>query len=224
MRTRIKICCIQSADEARLAFAAGADAIGLVSEMPSGPGPIPESRIRTVISAFPDGVSVLLSSRTSSDAICEQVSHCLPASLQLVDHVSPEIREKVKAEFPDLAIIQVVHVKCEEAGGALAEAVPCADMLLLDSGNPGAVTGRQLGGTGRVHDWSLSARIIRNCPIPVWLAGGLTPGNVGKAIGLARPFGVDVCSGLRPNGALDPEILERFVSSVREANDVRQDH
>ncbi len=224
MRTRIKICCIQSADEARLAFAAGADAIGLVSEMPSGPGPIPESRIRTVISAFPDGVSVLLSSRTSSDAICEQVSHCLPASLQLVDHVSPEIREKVKAEFPDLVIIQVVHVKCEEAGGALAEAVPCADMLLLDSGNPGAVTGRQLGGTGRVHDWTLSARIIRDCPIPVWLAGGLTPENVGKAIGLARPFGVDVCSGLRPKDTLDPEVLGRFVSSVNAADDARQDH
>ncbi len=220
MRTRIKICCIQSADEARLAFAAGADAIGLVSDMPSGPGPIPDSQIRTVISAFPDGMSVLLSSRTSSDAICEQVSDCRPAALQLVDHVSPEIRESVKAEFPDLTIIQVVHVKCAEAKSALAEAVPRADMLLLDSGNPDAVSDRQLGGTGQVHDWTLSARIIRNCPIPVWLAGGLIPENVGNAIGLTRPFGVDACSGLRPNGALDPKILERFVSSVKTANDV----
>ncbi len=207
-----------------LAFAAGADAIGLVSHMPSGPGPIPDSRIRTVISAFPDGMSVLLSSRTSPDSICEQVSYCRPAALQFVDHVSPEIRERVKAEFPDLAIIQVVHINCEEAGGALADAVRCADMLLLDSGNPDAATGRQLGGTGRVHDWSLSARIIRNCPIPVWLAGGLTPENVGKAIGLTRPFGVDVCSGLRPRDALDPAILGRFVSSVNAADDARQDH
>ena len=224
MRTRIKICCIQSADEAKLAFAGGADAIGLVSEMPSGPGPIPDSRIRTLIDAFPDGLSVLLSSRTSSDAISEQVSYCRPAALQLVDHVSPGIRERVKAENPDLAIIQVIHVKCEKVGGALAEAVPCADMLLLDSGNPDAVTGRQLGGTGRVHDWSLSASIIRNCLIPVWLAGGLTPENVGKAIGLTRPFGVDACSGLRPNGALDPDILQRFVSRVKAADDARQDH
>lgn len=224
MRTRIKICCIQSADEAKLALDAGADAIGLVSDMPSGPGPIPDSRIRTVIGSFPDGMSVLLTSRTSSDAIREHVNYCRPVALQLVDLVSPEIRESVKAEFPDLAIIQVIHVKCEEAGDALAEAVPCADMLLLDSGSPDAIAGRQLGGTGRVHDWTLSARIIRNCPIPVWLAGGLTPENVGKAIGLIRPFGVDVCSGLRPNGALDPEILERFVSSVNAADDARQDH
>ncbi len=223
MRTRIKICCIQSADEAKLAFAAGADAIGLVSEMPSGPGPIPDSRIRTLINAFPDGMSVLLSSRTSSDAICEQVSFCRPAALQLVDHVSPDIRESVRAEYPDLVIIQVIHVTCEDVWKPLAEAVPCADMLLLDSGNPDAVTGRQLGGTGRVHDWSLSARIIRNCPIPVWLAGGLTPENVGRAVDQTRPFGVDVCSGLRPNGTLDPEILNLFVSSVKAADDARQD-
>ncbi len=224
MRTNIKICCIQSADEAKLAFAAGVDAVGLVSDMPSGPGPIPDWRIRNVISAFPDGMTVLLSSRTSADGIREHVNYCRPAALQLVDHVSPEIRESVKAEFPDLAIIQVVHVKCEEAVAALAEAVPCANMLLLDSGNPDAESGRQLGGTGRAHDWTLSARIIRKCPIPVWLAGGLTPENVGKAIGLTRPLGVDVCSGLRPNGALDPEILGRFVSSVKAADDVRQNH
>ena len=223
MRTKIKICCIQSADEAKLAFATGADAIGLVSSMPSGPGPIPDSRIRDVISAFPGSMSVLLSSRTSFDAVRRQVDFCRPAALQLVDHVSPGVRKRLKIEFPDLTLIQVVHVQGEEVLATHVEAVSHAHMLLLDSGNPDAAYGRQLGGTGRIHDWSHSARIIRDCPIPVWLAGGLTPENIEEAICSTRPYGVDVCTGLRPNGALDPALLERFISRVHALRDVRQD-
>ena len=224
MRVKIKICCIQSTEEAKLAFAAGADSIGLVSSMPSGPGPIPDSRIRNVIRAFPESMSVLLSSRTSFDALRKQVNYCQPAALQLVDRVSPGVRKHLTIEFPDLTLIQVVHVQGEEASPQLVEAVPHAHMLLLDSGNPDAIDGRQLGGTGRVHHWPHSARIIRDCPIPVWLAGGLTPENVEDAIRSTRPYGVDVCSGLRPHGAFDPEVLAHFISRAHGTHDVRQDH
>ncbi len=165
----------------------------------------------------------MLSSQTSYGALRKQVKYCRPAALQLVDRVSPGVRKQLKVEFPDLALIQVVHVQGENPSPRLVEAVPHAHMLLLDSGNPDATDGRQLGGTGRVHDWPRSARIIRDCPIPVWLAGGLTPENVEDAIRSTRPYGVDVCSGLRPHGALEPEVLARFISRAHATQDVRRD-
>jgi phosphoribosylanthranilate isomerase len=85
--------------------------------------------------------------------------------------------------------------------------------LLLDSGNP-SLTIKQLGGTGRVHDWRLSRRIVEQSPAPVFLAGGLHAGNVRAAIDAVQPFGVDLCSGVRSNGRLDPKKLEAFFNAV----------
>ncbi len=215
MTTRIKICCIQSIREAKQAIDAGADAIGLVASMPSGPGPIADKKIQEVARAVPGAMSVLLSSRISFEALHEHVALCRPGALQLVDRVDPDTRSRLKETFPGLTVIQVVHVKKGIFSEALDEAVPHSDMLLLDSGNPDAIENRELGGTGRVHDWSESARIIQHSPIPVWLAGGLTPGNVGRAIRMTQPYGVDICSGLRPTGALDSELLASFVNAVR---------
>ncbi|MDE2914775.1 MAG: phosphoribosylanthranilate isomerase [Paracoccaceae bacterium] len=220
---RIKICCIQSSDEARMAINAGADALGLVSEMPSGPGPIPDGRIRAILLAFPKEFSVLLSSRTDLPSIARQLDALLPArprALQLVDRVPPGTRRSLKARYPDLTLIQVVHVEGPESlNGLESDLLPGADMLLLDSGRPGSDDApKQLGGTGRIHDWSISAAIIRQSPVPVWLAGGLTPDNVAKALrttGPDGPYGVDVCSGLRPRGALDAGRLEAFVEHAR---------
>lgn len=88
------------------------------------------------------------------------------------------------------------------------------DALLLDSGNQKLAV-KELGGTGRTHDWRISRQIVETVPVPVFLAGGLTPENVSTAIQEVRPFGLDVCSGLRTNGKLDGEKVKRFFASVQ---------
>jgi phosphoribosylanthranilate isomerase len=88
------------------------------------------------------------------------------------------------------------------------------DALLLDSGNPSLAT-KELGGTGRAHDWAVSRRIRDAVGVPVYLAGGLNPQNVRKAIAQVQPFGVDVCSGLRTDGRLDAVKLEEFMRAVQ---------
>ena len=90
---------------------------------------------------------------------------------------------------------------------------PQVDAILLDSGNPALAT-KELGGTGRRHDWTLSREIREQIKVPVFLAGGLNQGNVQQAIRQVGPFGLDVCTGVRTEGKLDQAKLEQFFASV----------
>ncbi len=212
--TRIKICCIGTPQEARSAVDAGASALGLVSAMPSGPGVIGEDEIAGIAARVPPGVaSVLLTSAHDADTIIVQQRRCRTSTLQLVDAVDPGTHGTLRARLPGVAIVQVLHVLGPES---IDEAVATArhvDALLLDSGNP-ALPIKELGGTGRTHDWELSRRIREAVDRPVYLAGGLSADNVGEAIRIVQPFGVDVCSGVRTDGHLDPALLENFVQAV----------
>ncbi len=204
-----------------MAIAHGADALGLVSAMPSGPGVVDEVLIAEIIA----GVSVvgvpiatfLLTSKTDADSIIEQAKRCRPSTLQFVDAVAPHELGAIRDALPATKLVQVIHVVSE---GSIDEAVavgggsPLVDAILVDSGNP-ALKVKELGGTGRTHDWSLSKRIVDAVGVPVFLAGGLTPGNVAEAIKAVRPFGVDLCSGVRTNDALDEKKLRKFVAAVR---------
>lgn len=216
-QTRIKVCCIASEEEAALAIAMGASAIGLVSRMPSGPGPIPEARIRDIARIVPPGIATfLLTSETTAEPIIAQQRYCGTNTLQLVDEVEPGVHAVLRAALPGIKIVQVIHVRDENAVAEARQVSPQVDALLLDSGNPSLAT-KELGGTGRAHDWAVSRRIRDAVQVPVYLAGGLNPLNVGKAIGQVQPFGVDVCSGLRTDGRLDAEKLEQFMRVVRES-------
>jgi len=213
-RTRIKICCIQSLDELALAVRHGADAVGLVSAMPSGPGPVPEPLIARLARAVPPGVSsFLLTSAREAAAIGDQVRRLGPQVVQIVDRPAPGCYAALRAAHPALRIVQVVHVTGPDALRAALAAAEHVDALLLDSGDPTAAV-RELGGTGRTHDWAVSRSIREGVDVPVWLAGGLTPGNVAAAIEAVAPFGVDVCSGVRTDGKLDEAKLARFVAAV----------
>ena len=211
---RIKICCIESVDEARLAIRSGATAIGLVSEMPSGPGVIPEERIAEIVSAVAGEVETfLLTSQREPHAIVAQQRRTGASSLQLVDTLPSGGLEVLRSALPDIGLIQVIHV-LDEASVELAVGVsPHCDALLLDSGSPNGPV-RELGGTGRVHDWSLSRRIVERTRGPVYLAGGLGPANVAEAIQAVRPSGVDLCSGVRTGGRLDPNKLAAFFHAI----------
>lgn len=216
-QTRIKVCCIASEEEAALAIAMGASAIGLVSRMPSGPGPIPEARIRDIARIVPPGVATfLLTSETTAEPIIAQQRYCGTNTLQLVDEVEPGVHAALRAALPGVKIVQVIHVRDDDSVAEARQVSPHVDAILLDSGNPSLAT-KELGGTGRAHDWAVSRRIREAVKVPVYLAGGLNPQNVAKAIAQVEPFGVDVCSGLRTEGRLDAEKLEHFMRAVREA-------
>jgi phosphoribosylanthranilate isomerase len=212
---RVKICCIASPAEAALAIASGASAIGLVSRMPSGPGPIPESLIRDIAETVPPTVATfLLTSETTAQPIIAQQRYCRTNTLQLVDAVPIGVYQQLRDALPGVSLVQVIHVRDEDS---LREAVQVSaevDAILLDSGQP-ALAIKELGGTGRTHDWAVSRRIRDEVDVPVFLAGGLNPDNVRAGIEQVAPFGVDVCSGLRTNGGLDEAKLTNFMRAVR---------
>lgn len=218
MRTRIKICCIASIDEAQLAIAAGADALGLVAAMPSGPGVIPDARIARIAAWAPPPVSTfLLTAETTAPRIAEHIAATLPTTVQIVNHIDPcEVAELARL-LPQVRRVQVIHVENEQALGMIDAYAPHVHAFLLDSGKPcGAV--QELGGTGRTHDWAISARFVRASPVPVFLAGGLDDSNVAAALRQVRPYGIDLCSRVRTAGQLDIVKLALLTSAVREAD------
>lgn len=213
--TRIKICCIANIQEACAAIESGASAIGLVSAMPSGPGVIPENDISLIARTIPPGVaSFLLTSHTDPDAIIAQHRRCRTTVIQLVDAVAIPALEKVRDVLSGTRLVQVIHVRGEESVDEAVAVASHVDALLLDSGNP-TLAVKELGGTGRTHNWSISRRIREAVDIPVFLAGGLNAGNVADAIAGVGPFGVDVCSGVRTDGVLDRTKLQEFFTAVR---------
>ena len=214
-----KICCMLSTDEADMAIAAGARAIGLVGAMPNGPGPIDDGLICDIAahvhSRHGDAIwTTLLTSRIEGEAIADHVADTGVNSVQIVDNPNPRAYAAIRKALPSLRILQVIHVEDDAAVAQAVEAAEHADVILLDSGKPSAAV-RTLGGTGDVHDWSVSRRIVEAVKKPVFLAGGLNPRNVADAIAAVRPYGVDICSGLRDSSyRLVQTKLDAFVSAL----------
>ncbi len=210
----VKVCCISSIEEARLAVAAGASALGLVSEMPSGPGVISDEQIAKIADQVPPPIaSFLLTCRQDADEIIAQHTVCRTSTIQLVDYVSIEQLKKLRTGLPGIKLVQVIHVVDQESVEEARTSAPFVDALLLDSGNQ-KLPVKELGGTGRTHDWSLSRKICETVGRPVFLAGGLNRDNVADAVAKVRPFGLDLCSGVRTNGALDTRKLEGFFEAL----------
>jgi phosphoribosylanthranilate isomerase len=213
-RPRVKICCIASVQEAMLAIEAGASALGLVSEMPSGPGPIAEDLIAEIAATIPPAIgSFLLTCKQDAAAIIDQQKRLRVNTIQICDRLVNGAHEELRAALPGVSLVQVIHVTGPEAVDEALIVAPHVDAVLLDSGNQ-TLTVKELGGTGRTHDWNLSRQIRELIDVPLFLAGGLKPENVAEAVRAVRPFGVDVCSGLRTNGSLDGGKLAQFMSAV----------
>ncbi len=216
-RPRLKVCCIQSPFEARLAMRLGASALGLVSEMPSGPGVLPEETIAAIARGVPPPVaSFLLTSRRDAAGIVGQQRRTRVTTLQICDRPEPGALGELRAALPGIALVQVVHVTGPEAVEEALAVAPTVDAILLDSGNPSLAV-KELGGTGRRHDWGLARQIREAVFVPVFLAGGLRAENVEEAIGEVAPFALDVCSGVRTEGRLDEEKLARFAATLNRA-------
>ncbi|MDR8392485.1 phosphoribosylanthranilate isomerase [Aliifodinibius sp. S!AR15-10] len=211
----VKICCISSKEEAKIAIDYGASAIGLVSKMPSGPGVISEQLIADIAATVPKGIDTfLLTSLQKASKIIAQHRRCQTSAIQLVDKVAPQEIRAIKKSLPQIDLVQVIHVTGEKAVQQAVEIAPYVDILLLDSGNPDLET-KELGGTGRIHNWDISREIVLNTDVPIFLAGGLNPQNILKAITTVKPYGIDICSGLRSNGVLDRSKTARFFKEMK---------
>jgi phosphoribosylanthranilate isomerase len=222
-RPRVKICCIGSVEEARLAVTAGASALGLVSEMPSGPGVIPEDAIARIARTVPPGVtSVLLTCRQDVGSIIAQQRRTGVGAIQICDRLLDGTYSDLRQALPGVGLIQVIHVSGPASVDEARQIAPHVHALLLDSGDP-ALPVKELGGTGRVHDWTHSRRIREEAAAPVYLAGGLTPENAAEAVRAVGPFGLDLCGGVRTGGALDPEKLGRFFAALDAGQDGEHD-
>lgn len=217
MKVRVKICCISSLKEAKMAIQAGASALGLVAEMPSGPGVISDSLISDIASHIPPGVSgFLLSSRTSAKSLIAHQQATGADTIQIVDELTEGTHEDIRRALPGIKIVQVLHVLNESSIQDAKELEGKVDAILLDSGNPNKAI-KELGGTGRQHNWAISQQIVEAVNTPVFLAGGLNASNVQEAIHRVKPYGLDLCSGVRTDGQLDPLKLQQFFQAVREA-------
>jgi len=221
MKMPFKVCGIQSTEEADLAVAAGAAALGLVAEMPSGPGPISDDKIREIAGHVlkKHGYEVwrvLLTSRIDAEAIADHIAMTGVNTVQLVDVPAVGAHERLRKVFPHIRLIQVIHVEDERAIDEAVAAAHTADAILLDSGKPNA-RHRTLGGTGNTHDWSISRKIVATIEKPVFLAGGLKPDNAVAAIKEVSPYGLDICSGLRDTNndyRLVPAKLNAFAKAL----------
>jgi phosphoribosylanthranilate isomerase len=214
VKPRIKICCISSVSEATAAISAGASAVGLVGPMPSGPGVIADGLIAEIARSVPPPVGTfLLTSETRADAVIAHHRRVHTDTIQLVDALDDRDYGLVRSALPSVKLVQVVHVIDESSVDEACEIAMQVDAILLDSGNPNLAV-KELGGTGRVHNWALSRKIVETCGKPVFLAGGINASNVREAWERVGPFGFDLCSGVRTDGTLNRRKLDEFFDRI----------
>ena len=214
---KLKICCINSHDEAKTAISVGADLLGLVADMPSGEGMIEDHKIREIAASIKSfNNSVLLTCRTDAESIIEHHKETITSHIQIVDYIDVKNYQEIRKSLPDIKLIQVVHVEDESSYSLAMNFSNYVDFILLDSGKPSAKK-RTLGGTGDTHNWNISKKIVRDCSIPVYLAGGINHSNVVEAIQKVKPYGIDLCTGLRTNNKLDKNKLNVFMEAIKRA-------
>ena len=215
LNPRIKICCINSLAEAKMAIKMGASALGLVSEMPSGPGVISMETIKLIAAFIPPPIATfLLTSKQNVNDIIKQHKYCRTNTIQICDKLITGTHKELKEALPEIAIVQVIHVASKES---IAEALAIqneVDAILLDSGNQSKQV-KELGGTGKTHNWEISCKIREKLDIPIFLAGGIKPDNIAQAINLVHPFGIDLCSGVRTDGKLDDIKLQQLFNNIK---------
>lgn len=182
--------------------------------MPSGPGVIPDELIAEIARSAPPAIGTfLLTSETDAGAIILHQKKVNTNTIQIVDALQSGTYTEIRQAIGGVKLVQVIHVTGEESLDEALRIATEVDALLLDSGNPNLAV-KELGGTGRIHNWDISRRIVESVRVPVFLAGGLKPENVRAAVEAVQPFGLDLCSGIRTEGKLDPHKLELFFEAL----------
>lgn len=213
----IKVCGIQNPEEALGAVAAGANTIGMLLGVPDYvEDKITPGEAKRIVEALPDGIrTVMVTHLPERDEIIRIAEYTGVTTIQIHDDMSPEDMKRLREKLPEIEIIKTVHVRCEDAVKKAKEYEAFCDMILLDT-----MSGNRIGGTGETHDWNISKEIVDELNIPVILAGGLTPGNIGDAIRKVKPAGIDANSGLEDDdGAKDFDKIWVFAEAGRMISD-----
>jgi len=182
--------------------------------MPSGPGVIDDELIAQIAKRVPPPVATfLLTSETKAEDIITHFRKVHTSTIQIVDELEQRQYHLVRNALPHVKLVQVVHVVDNHSVADAIEVSQWVDAILLDSGNPSLAV-KELGGTGRTHNWELSKEIRERIDIPLFLAGGINEDNVRQAIDYVQPFGIDLCSSVRTNGQLDEGKLQAFFRAL----------
>ena len=215
MTPRVKVCCISSVEEARLAISYGATALGFVGPMPSGPGVISLELIGQISNSLDKHIdSFYLTSKVTAKKIRDEYNFARTKTIQLVDNVPIAELITLRTLLPDtVRMVQVLHVRSDAVIQEAMHKQPYVDAFLLDSGNPNSAV-KTLGGTGQTHNWNISRILVERVSIPVYLAGGINADNVVEAYAKVQPYGIDLCSGLRTDGKLDETKLKFFFEKI----------
>jgi phosphoribosylanthranilate isomerase len=231
LKTRTKICGIRSPEEIELADLYGADAVGFITEVPvESPRKLNSDTAAYLVSRVPKTLSsVLVIMPENSDTAVELIEKIKPDIVQIHSRL-PLLELEIIKEKTDIPIIKTLSVPAQgEASGEkagnkapvlslleevnLLEETDIVDSILLDTARP-----EKPGGTGCVHDWTLSRRIAEETQLPLILAGGLKPENVQEAIRIVSPYAVDTASGVETYGKKDVVKIKSFIEEVRCAN------
>jgi phosphoribosylanthranilate isomerase len=207
---RAKICGTTTPADARAAVDAGADAVGVVADVPvDTPREVDAATAAAVLAAVPPfvtGTLVTMPERApAAAALAERVG---ADAVQIHGDFAPAALGDLRAEA-GVPVLPVVDGGAVERAEEL-DAAGAADALVVDT--PSEDGG---GGTGRTHDWDATAALAAAVDCPVVLAGGLTPENVADAVASVDPYAVDVASGVeRAGGRKDHDAVRRFVRAA----------
>ena len=207
--TRVKVCGITRKVDLDAAVSAGADAVGVIADVPvDTPREVTSTRATDLLTAVPPFVTgVLVTMPETPSQALELVEAVQPDALQIHGSLSTDDLETVVAGT-DVPVLRAVSAN-EPDAARRADLVAAG--LVIDSTTPAGA-----GGTGRTHDWNRTGDLVTTLDSPVVLAGGLTPDNVANAVATARPFAVDVASGVERSGGIkDHEAIEQFVEHSR---------
>lgn len=206
----VKFCGINKKEYAEMAIGLGADFLGfLVGITHLAEDKLTNEEAKKIISEveFKNSVPIAVTHLQDAKEIIETMREINVTAVQIHDSIAIDGIKEIRDSIPDSYIIKAVHVQDRER--SLEKALTFeeyVDALLLDSR-----TIDRLGGTGKIHDWDISREIVLSVKKPVFLAGGLTPDNLLKAINKVKPFGVDVNSGVEINGEKDLNKMTKFI-------------
>lgn len=213
--TRVKICGIKRLEDAERAIEYGADALGfLVGRRYASSDFISADAAASMIRSLPPFVTtVLVTHVVEAEEICGLATQLGCTAVQLHGDIARDAAAQIREQLPYVKMCKALHVTDSATTQSVQEWRGVVDAIVLDTAAPEL---DQIGGTGRTHDWTISATIVRQCPLPVILAGGLTAENVQGAIRQVRPYAVDVNSGTKDaDGFKDPDKLRRFIRAAK---------
>jgi phosphoribosylanthranilate isomerase len=210
----VKICGLTREEDLAVAMNMGADAVGFLVGVPESPRNLTLKRAKKLLSSVPVFVDKVVVTPSKSFEWLLEVNNMLkPSAIQI--HGKKIDSKKIEESIQDTMLIKTIYVTESTLNEKTIKDLKKFDAILLDS-----FSKNQYGGTGKVHDWKLSRKIKEALePIPVILAGGLTPNNVKEAILTVKPYAVDVASGIEINpGIKDHKKIKAFIENAKQIN------